>query len=106
VARQSQKSNQKPLLKALPALQAPLVPGLDGKCNVQHARFLNREQGLLAFNERVLSLAANRKTPLLERLRFVAIVSNNLDEFFEVRIAELKQQLALGRGDASMAFRF
>ena len=100
MARQSQKASQKPSLKNLQGLQTPLVPGLDGKCNVQHARFLNREQGLLAFNERVLSLAANRKVPLLERLRFVAIVSNNLDEFFEVRIAELKQQMALGRGDA------
>ena len=101
MARQSQKPNQKPVSKAAPVLQAPQVPGLDGKCNVQPPRFLNREQGLLAFNERVLSQAANRKTPLLERLRFVAIVSNNLDEFFEVRIAELKQQMALGRGDAS-----
>ncbi len=79
----------------------PIVVALDGRCNVQDERFLNREQGLIGFNERVLSLAADPATPLLERLRFVTIVSNNLDEFFEVRIAELKQQLAIGRGDAA-----
>ncbi len=75
------------------------VVALDGRCNVQDERFLNREQGLIGFNERVLALAADPETPLLERLRFVTIVSNNLDEFFEVRLAELKQQLAIGRGD-------
>ncbi len=54
-------------------------------------RLLNRELGLLAFNERVLSLAEEGATPLLERLRYLTIVSNNLDELFEVRVAELKE---------------
>ena len=80
-------------------MNPPEVPGLDRNCRLQDARFLNREEGLLGFNERVLALAEDKSTPLLERLRFVTIVSNNLDEFFEVRIAELKQKLALGRGD-------
>jgi polyphosphate kinase len=53
--------------------------------------YLNREQGILSFNERVLSLAIDKRIPLLERLRFLTIVSSNLDEFFEVRVAELKQ---------------
>jgi polyphosphate kinase len=53
--------------------------------------YLNREQGILSFNERVLALAMDKKMPLLERLRFLTIVSSNLDEFFEVRVAELKQ---------------
>jgi polyphosphate kinase len=53
--------------------------------------YVNREQGILSFNERVLSLAEDKKMPLLERLRFLTIVSSNLDEFFEVRVAELKQ---------------
>lgn len=81
-------------------MEHPEVPGLDGSCQVQDPRFLNREEGLLGFNERVLALAEDDTVPLLERLRFVTIVSNNLDEFFEVRIAELKQKLALGRGDS------
>ncbi|MCI3206349.1 MULTISPECIES: polyphosphate kinase 1 [Pandoraea] len=54
---------------------------------------LNRELGILAFNERVLAQAADPATPLLERLRFVCIVSSNLDEFFEIRVAGLKEQM-------------
>ena len=50
-------------------------------------KLLNRDTSILAFNERVLSLAQNSDYPLLERLRFLCIVSSNLDEFFEVRAA-------------------
>ena len=56
-------------------------------------QYLNRELGILAFNERVLALAEDVEMPLLERLRFLCIVSSNLDEFFEVRVAWLKQQV-------------
>lgn len=58
--------------------------------------YLNRELSQLAFNSRVLSQAEDSTVPLLERLRYLCIVSNNLDEFFEVRIASL---LAQGRID-------
>lgn len=54
---------------------------------------LNRELSLLKFNERVLAMAEHPDTPLLERLRYVCIVSSNLDEFFEIRISSLKEQL-------------
>jgi polyphosphate kinase len=60
------------------------------------SRFFNRELSLLDFQERVLALAENPNTPLLERVKFVAIVSSNLDEFFQVRAAGLREHEAAG----------
>ena len=59
-------------------------------------RFLNRELSWLAFNERVLALAGEPGVPLLERAKFCAITSTNLDEFFQVRVAALKDQVEAG----------
>jgi polyphosphate kinase len=64
-----------------------------------HELLLNRELGLIEFNRRVLAQAEDSSLPLLERLKYLCIVSSNLDEFFEVRMAWLKEtaQLTPGR---------
>ncbi|MGE5639922.1 MAG: polyphosphate kinase 1 [Clostridia bacterium] len=64
-------------------------------------QLLNRELEILEFNRRVLAQAADESVPLLERLRFITIVSSNLDEFFEIRVAGLKESIKLGLADAA-----
>jgi polyphosphate kinase len=69
---------------------------------MRHApqHFLNRELQALEFNRRVLAQAEDRSVPPLERLRFLCIVSSNLDEFFEIRLSGVKEQIKLASGAA------
>jgi len=59
-------------------------------------RYLDRVQSWVLFNQRVLELAEDDQTPLLERVRFLAIFASNLDEFFMVRVAGLMRRMAAG----------
>ncbi|HEV7148210.1 MAG TPA: RNA degradosome polyphosphate kinase [Pedococcus sp.] len=77
-------------MRVVPSVAGQEVDGLPAD------RFLDREISWLQFNERVLQLAADDTIPLLERARFLAIFTSNLDEFFMVRVAGLKRRIATG----------
>jgi polyphosphate kinase len=75
------------------------LPGAEGLTDAiadEDRHFINRELSTLDFNSRVLALAEQPHSPLLERIKFVAIYSSNMDEFFQVRVAGLKDQIAAG----------
>jgi polyphosphate kinase len=78
----------------------PDTPGQDvgraPRADLPANRYLDREESWVKFNQRVLELAEDEQTPLLERVRFLAIFASNLDEFFMVRVAGLMRRMAAG----------
>ncbi|WP_345293150.1 polyphosphate kinase 1 [Kangiella marina] len=91
------KALARPSQQAIPAKSRELTfDKLTGMNLTNPTHYLNRELSLLAFNWRVLQQALDPSIPLLERIRFIFICSNNLDEFFEVRVAGLRHNLARG----------
>jgi polyphosphate kinase len=89
MARQLEELIEEPAPTPPPAAAGELAP------------YINRELSLLDFQERVLALSEDESLPLLERAKFLAIFSTNLDEFFQVRVAGLKDQVAAGVSSAT-----
>ncbi len=82
--------------KAVESEDAPNNANILKLSAAQDIHLANRELSFIAFNKRVLALANDESVPLLERLRFLCISSSNLDEFFEIRVAGIKQKIAGG----------
>jgi len=96
VQSETSTRSRQPRPRASAPAAAPSPPSLPEVDLKDPALYLNREITWLEFNRRVLNEAEDERTPLLERVKFLAIVSSNLDEFFMKRIGGLKQQVGAG----------
>jgi polyphosphate kinase len=110
--RTTPRSRSKPAATPAPAVEVPddervIIPKTVHRPVTPSAKpvksaYFNRELSWLAFNRRVLEQALNERNPLLERVKFLAIVCSNLDEFFEIRVAGIIQQVDSGVTEPSV----
>ena len=100
-SRKPSKSEKAKVVAKVVARATPLAPAREPRLD-DPRYYLNRELSLLEFQQRVLDEARDGRNRLLERVKFLSIVCSNLDEFFMVRVAVLKQKLAAGSSDLSV----
>ena len=100
-SRKPSKSEKAKVVAKVAARATPLAPAREPRLD-DPRYYLNRELSLLEFQQRVLDEARDGRNRLLERVKFLSIVCSNLDEFFMVRVAVLKQKLAAGSSDLSV----
>src|SRR5438128_9812148 len=93
---ETQRTTDSAVLRS-PAISSPAADGRTAPANLDDpSLYINRELSWLEFNRRVLEEAQDAQVPLLERLKFLAIFSSNLDEFFMVRVGGLQQKMQAG----------
>src|SRR5438094_3892600 len=93
---ETQRTTDSAVLRS-PAISSPAADGRTAPANLDDpSLYINRELSWLEFNRRVLEEAQDSRVPLLERLKFIAIVASNLDEFFMVRVGGLQQKIQAG----------
>jgi len=102
MAKRKSKSVPEPATIERAIIPTGTAPPIPPSTRPVKAAYFNRELSWLAFNRRVLEQAQNERNPLLERVKFLAIVSSNLDEFFEIRVAGIIQQVESGVTESSV----
>ena len=86
--------------------QLPMINPIDGRlADLDERLFMPRELSWLSFNAQVLQEAANESVPVIQRLRYLGIFSSNLDEFFRVRVAEIRRLITVSTGGKRSGLR-